>query len=35
MRDCDVLEEASAIEFDFYEGVDLLVTPLAGRLEIR
>ena len=35
MRDCDVLEEASDIEFIFYEGVGLLGTPLAGRLKIR
>jgi len=35
MRDCGVLEEVSAIEFIFYEGVGLLVTPLVGRLEIR
>ena len=35
MRDCDVLEEVSSIEIICYEGVILLVTPLAGRLEIR
>lgn len=35
MKDCDVLEEVTAVEFIFYEGVGLLVTPLAGRLEIR
>ena len=35
MRDCDVLGEVSAIEFIFHEGVGLLVTSLAGRLEIR
>lgn len=35
MRDCDVLVEVSAIEFILYEGVGLMVTALAGRLEIR
>lgn len=35
MRDCDVVVVVSATEFIFYEGVGLMVTPLAGRLEIR